>query len=189
MGGIKIVNQKKKLIIISITALLSFILFIVIISVIYVTFFQPKNKDTGKLEKYTDPGSGEVIYSGMNKTVEKSTIEESNEIIYLGFNKLTDIGLSKTQLDKLKSFFRYYKTHKQPDLKEVSVTVSTINHRIVRNQNGGIGKNITTFQITVNRKNKFNIETNYDQIYNISIKLFNDDSTKLIFSSDEIPRG
>ena len=181
-------NERKKLLIILTAAFFSFLLLILIISIIYIIFFQTNNKNTSSLEKYTDPGSGEIIYSGKNKAVEKSTIEDNKEIVFLGFSKISDIGTSKTQLERLKSFFIYYKNHKDKSVNEISVTSSTVKHTIARDSKGDIDSDTATFTITINRKNKFHTEVKYIGLNNIYVKLFNIDKTKLIFSSDDILR-
>jgi len=169
-----ITNQKKKLLII----LSVFFLFIITISVIYFTI--NKTKETNTLDNnsntdiYIDPGSGETIYSSSNKSSEKS-----NETIFLGFSKLLNIGLTSTQVEKIKNYFTMYATLNNLNIKEVSIAIDSIKQTI----NKESGEKTLSFVTTINRDYKLDAKISYNGINNIILNLYNQNDVKQIFTS------
>jgi len=161
-----------------IIGIISFILLVITISIIYLSFNKKSNNnDQSTTNSYVDPGSGETVYNPPNKANEKTN--SSNDIIYLGFTNLLNKGLTDIQYKKLKTHFRTYSTLNNLSIKEISVTTSSIKHILDQSS----GKNTLTFTTTINRKSTLDAKITYSGLYNIDLFLYNPKDSKQVFTS------
>jgi len=176
MGGNKMIEIQKKRIIIFIGIFFAFIL---IISVIYLVVNKP-NSTTGDptiITTYTDPGSGETVYTTPNKTPESAG--PSATITYLGFSKLLNIGMTFDQLTLLKSYFAAYSTDQKTPIKEISITVASLKQIINRDT----GEVTVTFNITIDRNSVYNATIKYSSITTLSLTINNPSDNIIIYQS------
>lgn len=180
-------NSRKKLIIISLAALGIFISIIIAVSIVYVNVYQKKEAKNTEvvIEKYTDPGSGEVMYSTKGQKG-VSGPSSTGGIVFFGIKNLTDRGLSSQQTKEIIRYFIYYKKIKDPKVEEISITTSSIKKNEARKSNGDISGNVITFNVTVNRKENYFVKITYKGIYSLLLEIYKPNTTDLIFRSNEI---
>ncbi len=152
-----------------------FLLFVFIISIIYIIINQPDtntSKDSSETITYVDPGSGETVITTPNKVPEVATGED---IVTLGFTALIDRGASKEQVDRLKSYFVDYSKNLETPIQEVSITKASIGKVV----NDGIV--YMDFDVTINRSQTLKAHFQYAGLSDPSLSLYSDN--KLIFKS------
>ncbi len=131
--------------------------------------------DTDYTEIYEDPGSGDTVITNPNKTPENVM---GHDIATLGFTKLLDMGVSKEQVDKLKSYFLEYSNGLETPINEVSIDSDSIEKLVEK------GSIKIDFEVKVDRKSTLDAEVQYSGLYTPSLKLF-DNEGKLVFSIDQ----
>ena len=177
-------GKKKVLIVIGL-----FILFVILICIAYIVFNRATNNTSNNKDNentYIDPGSGETVYNPTNKAPEKEI--SGTGIIYLGFSKLLDKGISDIQVKNIKNYINYYSITNNKDIKEVSITVKSINHDIDKDINNKT-INITSFIITIDRKSTLDVKLKYKDLREITLELYNPYNNTQIFTSDNIDRS
>lgn len=129
--------------------------------------------DTDYTEIYTDPGSGEKVITNPNKTPEDVM---GHDIVTLGFTKLLDRGVTKSQVDKLKSYFLDYSNTLESPIDEVSISTETIGKLV---DDGLVN---IDFEIKIDREKTLTAEVEYLGLGDPSLKLF--DKGKQVFSKE-----
>jgi len=179
MGSNKITNLKNNKIIMT---FIIFSLFIVTVSIIYLIFNHPFNKQTDPTKDpsykitYVDPGSGATIVTMPNIGPEKAMNDV--DTIVTGLDRFTEIGIQKPQRDKLWGYFIKYASSQKVLIKEISVTVASIKKI---NTEADDSRSIN-FEITTDRTIKLKAEIIYSGSSNLRLKIFND-KNKLIYDS------
>lgn len=179
MGSDKIeYSPKNKIVII----IVSFIIFFIVLCVIYYVNTSKSNKttvilDKSKVNQYIDPGSGEVVSDPPGKAKEKT--DSSNSVVFLGFSNLLDHGITYKQFTKLKSHFKQYGAEKKITIKEVSMTVSSYKS----NFDNKSGELIMNFEVTINRKDKYNAKVTYKDLAMPVLYLYDQKTNNLVFKS------
>lgn len=180
MGGEKINPDFKKILIIS---GIGFLLFIIILLVVYLVFFQSKKNqestgDPSITTIYQDPYSNEIVITNPNQTQEEATLK-SNDIVFLGFNTLLQRGVNSPQIDILRSLYIKYSSQNKDFIQELSIDVSTINHIIDDNS----GENTITFDTIINRKDKYISKIKYNGITDLNLIIYNTSNNVLFNES------
>lgn len=159
-------------------------IFIIVFVVLCVVYFVDNNKktDVTKNDKsttntYIDPGSGETVIDPPGKAKEKT--DSVNSITYLGFTDLLDHGITYKQFLKLKSHFKQYSIAKKIDIKEVSITLSTYKSKFDQSA----GETVMNFEITINRKSKYDAKVTYSGLDMPILYLYEKNSPNLVFKS------
>jgi hypothetical protein len=133
------------------------------------------NATTPDEQSYVDPGSGEVIKS--DKAPQGTEESRKNAIIYPGFSKLIDRGLSPEQLQSVQQTIAEYSVENKKGFKEVSLTVDSIRHLLPQ---GESTTHTITYDITVNRKDKYFMTVAYSDTATCITKLYASDKTTLL---------
>lgn len=154
--------EKKKLL----QILFIFIALVIIISVIYLAFFQKTSKTTDKTKV-------------AEKTIEKQTLDDVG-IVYIGIDKLYDTGLSDRQAKLFKAYFKAYSNQNKQYIKKIEINESSIIHNRIKENK--ITKYTLKFEAIINESEKTNVILTYDTKPLIDFKLYNSDS-KLIYTS------
>lgn len=178
MGGEKINTDFKKIFIL---IGIGFLLFVIILIIVYLVFFQPQKsqegvKDPSITTEYKDPYSNEVVITNTNQAKEEETLK-SNNITFLGFNTLLQRGINSPQIDILKSLYIKYSSQNKNYIQELSIDISSIKHII----NSDSGENIITFDTIINRKDKYISKINYSGITDLNLVIY-DLSDNVLFN-------
>jgi len=152
--------------------LASIVLVPVVISLIVFVFVNTRGSNS---EEYFDPGSGETVSSPKNKTPELFGVDSEGPL-FLGFSKLVGAGLTAGQLDLVRSIFGRFSTTNERNIKELSVTVDTIEQTI---DDSGIS---LTFDLTANRTTKYLCVISYSGLDYARV-VVSDKAGKQIFDS------
>jgi len=155
--------------------ILLFVLFFIVISLVYILLNNKDSRttiDSSETIIYVDPGSGETIIVTPDKIPETST---GKDILALGFNRLIDRGMTKSQVDKLKSYFLDYSNMLKNPIGEVSISVDTIGKLV---DNGVVD---ITFDITIDRDQLLAAKVKYTGFDDPRMSLYK--SNKIIYSS------
>jgi hypothetical protein len=173
VGDNKMKNQLNKKLVIAAAA---FIIFVALISVIYLMFNKTSDNNTPKAVSYVDPGTGDVVITVPGKTPEDTN---GRDITMLGFDRLiTDYGMTFEQVKVLQSKLNDYSTVNKNFVQEVSVTLSSVETTI----NSDTGTATLKFELTINRSIKISAKVSYFGIDNPSLVLYNSNN-KQIFKS------
>ena len=117
--------------------------------------------------EYFDQASGETISNPSDKSGE-SYGEPGQKIAYLGFGKLLENGITKTQLDKVKSLLSDFSKNKNLNTTEISLTSDGIGVYVP--EIGSQDTNtVITGKITVNRTGAYAIEISYASITEVRL--------------------
>ncbi len=150
-----------------------FVSFIIILSIAYLMYIlqNTKNSDMTKDPSYAvtyiDPGSGATIVIKPNLGPEKGMNNINTTVTGLG--RFTEIGLQKTQRDKLWNYFINYASSQKISIKEISVTVASIKKINTESD----GSNSIDFEITTDRVTKLSAKITYSGIDNLNLNIFN----------------
>lgn len=153
-----------------------FVLLVTFISIIYLILNNKQinnQKDSSETITYIDPGSGETIITTPNKIPETVTGED---ILTLGFTSLIDRGMTKNQVDKLKSYFLDYSNTLEKPISEVSISISSIGKTV----NNGVVD--ISFNTTIDREQTIQAKVKYLGLDNPSLVLYK--NKKEIFKSN-----
>jgi hypothetical protein len=153
-----------------------FALLIITLAVIGFTQKSSPTAVTPDEEGYVDPGSGEVIKS--DKSPQGTEESRENAMIFPGFSKLLERGLSAEQIQSIQSTIIAYSLEKNAGFKEVSLDVSSMGRLLPKDNNG---LHSVYFNITVNRKTKYFIDTQYNDTTTIKTKIYQEDAKTLLF--------
>lgn len=150
---------------------------VVVIAMVILGLIMQSNSDEAAPDEqgYVDPGSGEVIKA--DKAPQGTEESRKNAIIYPGFSKLIDRGLSPEQLQSVQQTIAAYSVENKKDFKEVSLTVDSIRHLLPQ---GESTTHTLTYDITVNRKDKYFMTVAYSDMVTCVTKLYASDKTTLL---------
>lgn len=167
-------NEKlKKVIIIS---SLAFGLFVIILVIIF--SLNDTNKEAPKVTQYTDPGTGETVIDISTKTPEDTN---GHTITMLGFDKLiTDYGMTLEQIKSLETKFQAYSIVNDSFIKEISVSLSTIETTV----DSKTGNASLKFKALINREKSVIAKISYFGIGDPLLVIY-DLSNKQIFKSGQ----
>lgn len=127
--------------------------------------------------EYKDPGSGETVLTTPNKTPEG---DNKNVIIFLGFGKLIDnYGMTFDQVNTLRSEFKNYSKSLDTPIKELSITLKSVETTIDPDTADVIDK----FTATINRESTLNAEVEYFGIDDPTLKLYNPEDNTQVYNS------
>lgn len=157
-------NDLKKKVLFGLVVLM---MFLVSALVLYLVFGRSsKSNTTDNAGLYYDPGSGETVANPPGQTPETYG-SQGKEITYLGFSKLLDYGASKFQLEATKLAFENYSKTRGNDIKEVSITVSSI-------KNGPDGDDLSiviNFDLKINRQEDYQAQLQLHMIRQVKLTL------------------
>lgn len=153
-------NSRKKVVI----TLLVIAVLVVVTAIAIVT----KKQGEDELGEYYDPGSGETVSNPKNREPEKyGTI--GPDITLLGTTRLLDIGVTKYQIDGLRSALLSYSDRREGrPISEASVNTSTIKSEILNNAEAD---RIVRFELTINRTEKYDAELSLIGIKSARLRL------------------
>jgi hypothetical protein len=146
---------------------------IIAMAIVGFTNQRSTNTPTGT---YVDPGSGETIIDS-DTSSQGPTASLKNTIIYPGFSRLIDRGLSPDQVQSVQLALAEYSFENKKNFKEVSLTVDSIRHLLPQ---GTSTQHTLTFDITVNRKDKYFMSVAYSDTATCVTKLYAADKTTLL---------
>lgn len=127
--------------------------------------------------EYKDPGSGETVLTTPNKSPENVG---ENPITFLGFAALiNDYGMTFDQVKALRSEFKNYSKSLETPIKELSITVKSVETTI----NPDTADVIDKFTVTVDRESTLNAEVEYFGIDDPSLKLYNPDDNTQVYGT------
>ncbi len=147
------------------------LMIVIAVSVSLFTSSQSKNS-IDKSGRYVDTRSGEVVSDPAGKAPDQYGVP-SNQPLYLGFSELTNVGISKYQMEGLKSALYEYAKGVQGGIKEFSITVATIK-TTPSDPNADDPHNTATFDLTTNRTTTFAARLEYSGVSTIRLYLFKD---------------
>jgi hypothetical protein len=160
------------------------VLGVVILFVVYILFTFRVIKRGEEPGRYYDPGSGETVSDPPGKSPETADIGVNDRPIFLGFSKLLDHGMSTDQVNGVQEgFYQYSQTLEKP-LKEVSLTVKSIDPVYPNPDSGDTAVKIN-FEVTLDRKNVYKARVEYDDITTVRLFL-SDTKNKQVFASGVI---
>lgn len=139
-------------------------------------FFMANRSSNSNSEEYLDPGSGETISTPKDKAPELFGVKNLGPL-YLGFSKLLDAGLTNDQLKLVKVIFGRFAVADGRKLTELSITTKTIDTEV------GEEAIKITFELTADRKNKYQCTINYTGLDDAWVVVVDKDD-KLIFDSN-----
>ena len=140
-------------------------------------FMRASHKDDSTEKGYTDPGSGEVI-RGSDKSQQGTDLTIEKTTIWLGFSTLLDRGLTPNQITSIQSVITKYGDQQTERFKEVSLDTKSYRH--LSPTDTGDNSSLITFNLTVNRTNKYYVEAKAIDTKTIHTKLFTDDKKTLL---------
>ncbi len=152
----------------------------IVLPIFYLLYSTTSNSDPRKQGTYYDKGSGETV-TNTNQTPETFGTDGSN-ITFLGVSDLLTVGVSKFQVEALKSALKDYGKTRSPDAKEFSITTKTIE---VADNNEEASYDTVTFEIKVDRKDTYIATMRYFDLSSIQLTL----KTKkgdLVYASKDI---
>jgi len=161
-------NGSKKKILIAVTVAILFSSLVVAFVLLQIQKKSQKSDTPGESGLYYDPGSGETVSDPPDKTPETYG-SQGRELTYLGFSKLLEFGVSKFQLDATKLAFENYSKSRDNNIKEVSITSSSI-------KNGPDKDDFTLsveFEFVINRKEHYQAELQLHMIRQVKLILKN----------------
>lgn len=170
-------KQERKKILLIVGAL---VLALVIITVIIELALGSKKlvKNPGDTNRYYDANSGETVSDPPNKTPENYDKSSSIQPLYLGFSKLLDFGVTFDQLKSIKLALVKYSAANNRSGQEFSIKVSSINNVLPE----GDGDVVTSFKMTVDRSQTYDVKVSYNDLINIHLFIY-DSASKLIYDS------
>jgi len=146
------IQKKKILIFIGI-----FILFVAIISVIYLYFnnsTSKNNQGSSTVNIYTDPG-------------------------HYGIDKLLDLGITTTQMNSLESFFSAYASAQKTSVKEITISLSSM--RLTVNKDTGEKK--LTFTVKTDHNAILNAQSSYTFFDDMTLNLYDSTRGSIVYTS------
>jgi hypothetical protein len=162
------------------------ILLILIIAVSVALFSSSQSKNSiDKSGRYVDTRSGEVVSDPAGKAPDQYGAAP-NQPIYLGFSELSSIGLSKYQLETLKSTLYEFSKGITGGIKEYSITVASIKTSPA-DQSSDDPSTTTTFDLTTNRTTTYNATIKYSGVSTLRLLLTKDN--KPVFDSATLDQG
>lgn len=155
--------EKKKLL----QILFIFIALVIIISVIYLAFFQKTS--TTEETKVAE------------KAIEKQTLDDVG-VVYIGIDKLYDVGLSDRQAKLFKAYFKAYSNQNEQYIKQIEINKSSIVQNKIKVDKAT--KYTLEFEAIINKIEKTKVTLTYDSKPLVDFKLYNSD-LKLIYTSQK----
>lgn len=166
--------NKRKLIIVII------LVTIIILLIIGFIFYNQRDK-SDEVNEYYDPGSGETVSNPDGKSPENFE-KIGNTPTFLGYSKLLDVGVTKFQEEGLKTAVTLYSRENNNFISESSITTSSIKISDYDDPNTLI--RTADFEMTINRKDKYQAKAILDGIKNVNLILSKDG--KKVYESDFI---
>jgi len=160
----------------------SFITIVIVASIIFlITSGVGSNKpDSSEAGIYTDPGTGEVVYSPTDRVPEDGGSGEK-QIVFLGMTNLLDIGISSDMIANIKLQFEHLSSLRDSPITELSVNKSSIQQSIDQST----GEVTTTFIITINRSTELNSAVSFNSANNgFILKVLNPSDNTVLYDSN-----
>lgn len=152
----------------------------IVLPLFYVLYTATSNSDPRKQGTYYDKGSGETV-TNTNQTPETFGTDGQN-VTYLGVSDLLTVGVSKFQVNALKSALADYGNTRSPQAKEFSITTKTIE---VAESSEESTSDSVSFEIKVDRKDTYKATLRYFDLSSAQLTL-KTKSGELIYTSKEI---
>lgn len=148
----------------------------------YFVYNATGTSDPTRKGTYYDKGSGETVTNN-DQTPETFGTNGDNQT-YLGTSELLPIGVSKYQIDALKSALTTYGKTRSPQASEYSVTTASIKVG-ERDPNDSDLVDTVVFDVLVNRKDTYKATLRYFNISSAQLTL-RTKGGQIIFTSKEI---
>ena len=155
--------------------------------IIMAAFFGNKTTPQGSTDdgesvnqnSYYDSNSGETTVSPDGW--ESEATEDGSSVVILGLPKLTEVGLTNSQVDLLKSIIENYSTDKKVG-EAIIDEVSFSNKDISQSRDTPSGEKEIVVTIEINRKYTYTARLHYVGSKDLSVDIY-DGENKLVFSS------
>lgn len=169
-------KQQRLLIILGFTVLS---LMIVGIMVLIFNASQQSTSTEPNQNEFVDPATDQTILSPEGKSPENYNTNP-NTPIFVGFSNLLRFGARQNTVDNTKSFLNDYANQRieknEEKITEISIVVATIQHTIDSKAN----TNSYTFDIVVNRDQKYNVKVTMSGVRSMTASLFDASSKEPI---------
>lgn len=153
---------------------------LIVLPLFYFLYVSTGNSDPNKKGTYYDKGSGETV-TNTNQTPETYGTTGDNQT-YLGIAELLTYGVSKYQVEALKSALTAYGKTRAPQASEYSIVSKSIT---VADPSEDSTDDIVTFDVLVNRKDTYKATMRYFNLSSIQLTL-KTKGGEVIYTSKEI---